>query len=400
MSPGDEVIGIDDWRLRRLDEALRLVPSGNKAQWLVARDQRLLRLRIRDARQQGAIDRCRQAGVDGRAGSAGRRIAKGMARRLKIRASRSARALLVLLLLGVHLLLADQLATSLLASRDRSRQAPRLQVVYLREMALTEPSAPSLLVQAPAPRLADPSSDLSVLALGSGDAAAIAFAASPASAPIIDSVPLLPAVAAVEPAVTPSEPAVQSPPLAAALSADDGSTADPAAGASGPPPFVWPASTRLSYVLTGSYRGEVNGSAQVEWINAAPRYQVNLDVTVGLPFAPLYTREMRSDGRLDRDGLHPDISGNKASWHSRASTRIGLDIRNGEVITDDGRPSAESAVIQRCGTQARSSDAMQDSASQFVQLTLPVHHPTAIVDTRHANRFCAGAAQRGARLGL
>ncbi len=44
MSAGDEVVGIGDWRLRRLDDALRLVASGEEAQWLVARDQRLQRL--------------------------------------------------------------------------------------------------------------------------------------------------------------------------------------------------------------------------------------------------------------------------------------------------------------------------------------------------------------------
>ncbi len=31
-------------------------------------------------------------------------------------------------------------------------------------------------------------------------------------------------------------------------------------------PFAWPASTRVTYVLTGNYRGEVSGQAQVEWI--------------------------------------------------------------------------------------------------------------------------------------
>ena len=44
MSAGDEVVGIGDWRLRRLDDAIRLVKPGEKAQWLIARDQRLHRL--------------------------------------------------------------------------------------------------------------------------------------------------------------------------------------------------------------------------------------------------------------------------------------------------------------------------------------------------------------------
>ncbi|WP_418316473.1 M61 family metallopeptidase [Piscinibacter sakaiensis] len=44
LAPGDELLGVDDWRLRRLDDALRLLSPGQSGQWLVSRDQRLLRL--------------------------------------------------------------------------------------------------------------------------------------------------------------------------------------------------------------------------------------------------------------------------------------------------------------------------------------------------------------------
>jgi predicted metalloprotease with PDZ domain len=42
LSPGDELLAIDGWRVRRLDEAQRLIPASGQAQLLVARDQRVL----------------------------------------------------------------------------------------------------------------------------------------------------------------------------------------------------------------------------------------------------------------------------------------------------------------------------------------------------------------------
>ena len=44
FAPGDEVLALGDWRLRRLDDALRLALPGEAAEWLVSRDQRLHRL--------------------------------------------------------------------------------------------------------------------------------------------------------------------------------------------------------------------------------------------------------------------------------------------------------------------------------------------------------------------
>ncbi|OYY65780.1 MAG: peptidase M61 [Burkholderiales bacterium 28-67-8] len=46
LSPGDEVLALDDWRLRRLDDAQRLLAPGHSASLLVARDQRLLTLKL------------------------------------------------------------------------------------------------------------------------------------------------------------------------------------------------------------------------------------------------------------------------------------------------------------------------------------------------------------------
>jgi len=44
LAAGDELLGVDDWRLRRLDELLRLLPEDGSATLLVSRDQRLLHL--------------------------------------------------------------------------------------------------------------------------------------------------------------------------------------------------------------------------------------------------------------------------------------------------------------------------------------------------------------------
>ena len=44
FAAGDEVLAVDAWRLRRLDDAARLTTSGVASDWLVARDQRVLKL--------------------------------------------------------------------------------------------------------------------------------------------------------------------------------------------------------------------------------------------------------------------------------------------------------------------------------------------------------------------
>ena len=46
LSPGDELLAVQGWRLRRLDDALRLLTPGKAATVLVARDQRVLTLAL------------------------------------------------------------------------------------------------------------------------------------------------------------------------------------------------------------------------------------------------------------------------------------------------------------------------------------------------------------------
>ena len=46
VAAGDEILAVAGWRVRRLDEAQRLMTPGQAAEWLVARDQRVLTLAV------------------------------------------------------------------------------------------------------------------------------------------------------------------------------------------------------------------------------------------------------------------------------------------------------------------------------------------------------------------
>jgi hypothetical protein len=121
-------------------------------------------------------------------------------------------------------------------------------------------------------------------------------------------------------------------------------------------PFDWPPSTRLSYTLRGQYRGPLEGTASVQWLRSGTRYQVHLNVIVGPAFAPLISRRMSSDGELGEDGLHPRRydEETRVAWREprRATIRFEPDrVRLANDRVADPLPG------------------LQDSASQFVQLT-------------------------------
>jgi hypothetical protein len=112
----------------------------------------------------------------------------------------------------------------------------------------------------------------------------------------------------------------------------------------------------MSYVLTGNYRGEVNGSAQVEWIRLGARYQVHLDLVVGPSVAPIITRRMSSDGEITEAGLSPR--------RYDQDTKVVLRERNRATILFE-----PGTVVLANGERRDSVPGVQDTASQFVQLT-------------------------------
>ena len=152
---------------------------------------------------------------------------------------------------------------------------------------------------------------------------------------VVPIVPVVPVVPAVAQAVVPAA-------AAAALASAPASAAG----------FEWPPSTRLSYVLTGDYRGPVNGSASVEWLRQGTRYQVHLETSVG----PVLSRQIRSEGELTEQGLAPQRFDGEQKVLFRAARRWQLRFGPELVVLADGREVATVAGVQ-------------DEASQFVQLT-------------------------------
>jgi hypothetical protein len=105
----------------------------------------------------------------------------------------------------------------------------------------------------------------------------------------------------------------------------------------------------------GDYRGPVQGSASVEWLRSGPRYQVHLDVRVGPEMAPLMSRRMSSDGEITPQGLRPR--------RYDEVTRVLFSTRRRAVLFEpDG-------VVLAGGGRAALPPGVQDSASQFVQMT-------------------------------
>lgn len=151
-----------------------------------------------------------------------------------------------------------------------------------------------------------------------------------------------------------SEPPSTEPTPPAAPAAPDPPTAEPSAPTE-PPTDSWPPDTRLTYRLTGNYRGELSGSAQVQWqhlpapdpVTQARRYQVRLQMSL----SNVVVVSMTSQGQLIDDALLPEVYEEKLPGMVRRVAFEGTQIRfnNGRV---DVQPTS-----------------VQDTASQFVELS-------------------------------
>ncbi len=282
-----------------------------------------------------------------------------MAERLTAGRRRTGLAALAVAVLMAHAWLADWIGTLVVDLGHAAAMPPRIEVAYVRELELAPPPP-----VAPAPPKAPPAAPRR--------AARAAPAASAASAPrladeavavsepaVLPEAAVLPELAEAASATPPSPPVAAEPEAASTpLAAAEAASAPPAA-ASAPSvglAFEWPPSTRLSYELSGNVRGEVHGDAQVEWVRAGTRYQVHLDVTVGLPIAPLMTRRMSSDGELTDAGLAPSRYDEDTKVAFRARRRLTVVFGPDVVLLPDGRRMERWPGVQ-------------DTASQFVQLS-------------------------------
>ena len=264
----------------------------------------------------------------------------------------TALAALAVIVTLAHLLLAnDALDDALLGapgSGARDGRPRRMEVSFVRELA---PAAPPLTP----PVAATPAARRAALA-------PVPAASAPKPAPKpelkIESIPV-PLLAALEPAPQIALAPEPAPPIIEAAAAELPTPAPPNLTLPEAVPaasFEWPPSTRLSYTLTGNYRGPVDGQARVEWLLKGTRYQVHLEVSVGPAVAPLLARRMSSDGELTAQGLRP-------SRYDEETRVLLKSPRQVAIIFDDQQ------VRLPAGNEVPRPDGLQDSASQFGQLT-------------------------------
>ena len=268
-------------------------------------------------------------------------------------------ALVLLFVLALHLFVTRQIAQSLDDFVRAGEMPERIQVTYVRELELAAPPAAApVVVAAPAPKptaaakpAAAPASTPASAPLPTADdeaalrERALAWAAAQAASQAA-SMPAAPA----EESVATSPPA-SAPDASAVAAASPASAASDAAALA----FDWPVSTRLTYALSGNYRGEVLGDAQVEWVRVGTRYQVHVDIGVGARFAPIITRRMSSEGELVGDRLRPSRYDEDTRVLMRPPRRVTILLGPDEIALPNGVKLPRAPDVQ-------------DVASQFIQL--------------------------------
>ena len=142
----------------------------------------------------------------------------------------------------VHVLVTREVLERMDEFAAASAMPPRIEVTYVRELELAPPPAVAPVVVAPPPPRRR------------------AAAAAPAAPPAPEAAASAPqTVAEPAPSVPTPEPVpapvAEAPPAA---TTDEAAAAAPADAQA----FDWPLSTRLTYGLTGNYRGELHGDAQ------------------------------------------------------------------------------------------------------------------------------------------
>ncbi len=274
---------------------------------------------------------------------------------LAARAHRLAPWLIAPAVLLLHLWLAEMLLPARFGFGAADAPPVKIEVAFVREL---QPEAPPAAPPRPATRPRRAAAAAAPAASAPAPVAVDAAASAPtetASAAVAGSdaasAPPQPAAAAAEPAASAADatPALAALPVAPAASAASA--------------FEWPPSTRLSYRVTGQFYGPVDGRARVEWLAQDQRYQVHLEVEIGPPLAPLATRRLSSDGEISDAGLHPRRYDEVTRTLMREPRQLTVLLDEQEVRLANGR------------TQPRP-PGVQDSASQFVQLTwLFTMHP-------------------------
>lgn len=287
---------------------------------------------------------------------------------------------LVTVVTVAHLWVGSYVARSMhLAAAESAPGIHRIELSFESELQQTEPPEPvarktlappaegstAAVAPAPAPAASAPGASPPAPPPEPAPAPAETRVADAAADPALSSTPSTPSAlsAAVEgsapgglPGTEPAPASTAMAPLPPAASPPAGSPPAAAADAASGKPFEWPPSTRLSYSLTGDFRGPVEGSARVEWLRQGARYQVHLDVAIGPSFAPLVRRRMSSEGELTEQGLKPTRYEEETRVPLAATRRKSVAFEADRIVLQGPKSVPLLAGVQ-------------DTASQFVQLT-------------------------------
>lgn len=257
----------------------------------------------------------------------------------RARLRRSALAGLALIVVALHLAALDWLGTAFAPEAATRLPAPIYAVLLRPSPPPSPPPAaahPRAVQRRPAAKPAQPTQQPTAVQASGG------AAANEASVPAASgSAPLSPPSSA---------PAAASAPVASRQTASAASPPAPPASAAPPPvaaqPSPFPTSTKLSYALTGYWRGALHGSGALEWTVDGDRYDAVLSGHALIGFS------YHSSGRIDGDWLAPQ------RYTERVFTRektVMFDRANHIVQFSDG-------------AQQPLQPHVQDSTSLFMQL--------------------------------
>jgi len=268
----------------------------------------------------------------------------------------------------MHAGIVNEVAASLAEAESAQSMPARIEVAYVRTLEREAPKAAALppavpvrdeLRAAHSPRVprrvAKAASAAEPNPPGTSMADAAARAASEPERPVAsasDAGPVLAGSTSAAAILSASASAS----AAGTSSATEVAAAAAAASAAPGDAFAWPSATKVSYILNGNYRGEVNGRAEVEWIRVGERYQVNVDLRAGPEFAPIFSRKMTSEGTITIDGLVPDR-------YDEDTQVLFRDRRRMTVLFEP-----ESITLGN-GQKRERMPGVQDTASQFIQFT-------------------------------
>ena len=292
------------------------------------------------------------------------------------RARRTAFVALVALVVLLHAIVTHEVAAELAEFSAANAMPQRIQVAYVRTL---EPEAPQAAAPAAVPKPAAAAASRRAVHRVARAASAAAPAVAEASAPPSVAEAASAAEAALAAGASGERGRVgcrrcvcrghcgkrserRSPPhrrLAAASAASAAAAlsaaAAPAASAAAAG-FVWPSATKVSYTVDGNYRGHIDGKAEVEWIRLGDHYQVNVDVSAGPEFAPIFSRRMMSEGKVAEGGLAPDRYNEETQFLTRDRRRVSVLFEPDSVELANGQKHERMPGVQ-------------DTASQFIQFT-------------------------------